>query len=69
MDPSIFEDVLILFYNNNLWDVYLVYEIEEEEAKQEAGKGRRSSRTIPALPRQCLLSMVRKRWMSTNFMH
>ena len=34
MDPSSFEDVLILFYNSDLWDVYLVNEIEEEEAKQ-----------------------------------
>ena len=36
MDPSTFEDVLVLFYNNDLWDVYLVNEIEEEEAKQRA---------------------------------
>ena len=36
MDPSTFEDVLILFYNNDLWDVYLANQIEEEGAKQRA---------------------------------
>ena len=36
MDPSTFENVLVLFYNNDLWDVYLLNEIEEEEAKQRA---------------------------------
>ena len=33
MDPSTFEDVMILSYNDDLWDVYLVNEAEEEESK------------------------------------
>ena len=33
MDPSTFEDLLILSYNHDLWDVYLVNEVEEEERK------------------------------------
>ena len=34
LDPSTFEDVMILSYNNDLWDIYLVNEAEEEEAKR-----------------------------------
>ena len=68
MDPSTCEDVLILFYNNDLWDVHLANEIEEEEAKQRAEERQQALQPNP-LPRQCLLSMVRMRRMSTNFMH
>ena len=34
MDPSTFEDVLILSYNDDLWDVYLVNAVAEEEGKK-----------------------------------
>ena len=33
MDPCNFEDVLILSYYDDLWDVYLVNEVAEEERK------------------------------------
>ena len=33
MEPSTVKNILVLFYNYDLWDVYLVNKIEEEEAK------------------------------------
>ena len=34
MDPFNFEDLLILSYYDDLWDVYLVNEVVEEERKR-----------------------------------
>ena len=67
MDPSTFENVLILFYNNILWDVYLVNEIEEEEAKQRAEE-RQALQPNPPTATVLAVSMVRMRRMITSFM-
>ena len=42
---------LVLFYNNDHWDIYLLNEIEEEEAKQRAEE--RQVQQPNPLPRQC----------------
>ena len=36
LDPSTLEDILILRCNRDLWDVYLVQHVYEEEAKRRA---------------------------------